>query len=89
MAWPGGLPAEATRLDGHPDPERWAAAAARWEALAQPYPAAYAGWWTRADQDLASRRRVRGDGLGGRWAVFTAAGPRLSHEGYVHAEPPR
>ncbi len=36
--------AEATRLDGHADPERWAAAAASWEALAQPYPAAYARW---------------------------------------------
>jgi ATP/maltotriose-dependent transcriptional regulator MalT len=36
--------AEATRLDGHADPERWAATAASWEALAQPYPAAYARW---------------------------------------------
>jgi DNA-binding CsgD family transcriptional regulator len=36
--------AEATRLDGHSDPDRWAAAAGSWEALAQPYPAAYARW---------------------------------------------
>jgi ATP/maltotriose-dependent transcriptional regulator MalT len=36
--------AEATRLDGHPDPDRWEAAAASWETLAQPYPAAYARW---------------------------------------------
>jgi DNA-binding CsgD family transcriptional regulator len=36
--------AEATRLDSHADPERWAAVAASWEALAQPYPAAYARW---------------------------------------------
>jgi DNA-binding CsgD family transcriptional regulator len=36
--------AEATRLDGRSDPERWAAAAASWEALAEPYPAAYARW---------------------------------------------
>jgi ATP/maltotriose-dependent transcriptional regulator MalT len=36
--------AEATRLDGKSDPERWAAATAAWEALAQPYPAAYARW---------------------------------------------
>jgi DNA-binding CsgD family transcriptional regulator len=36
--------AEATRLDGHPDPERWAAAASAWDQLAQPYPAAYARW---------------------------------------------
>jgi DNA-binding CsgD family transcriptional regulator len=34
--------AEATRLDGHSDPECWTAAAASWEQLAQPYPAAYA-----------------------------------------------
>jgi DNA-binding CsgD family transcriptional regulator len=36
--------AEATRLQGQPDPERWAAAATRWEELAQPYPAAYTRW---------------------------------------------
>jgi DNA-binding CsgD family transcriptional regulator/tetratricopeptide (TPR) repeat protein len=36
--------AEAARLDGQSDPERWAAAAAGWEALGQPYPAAYARW---------------------------------------------
>jgi ATP/maltotriose-dependent transcriptional regulator MalT len=36
--------AEATRLDGHADPDRWAAAAVAWDQLAQPYPAAYARW---------------------------------------------
>jgi DNA-binding CsgD family transcriptional regulator len=36
--------AEATRLEGQSDPERWAAAAASWEALDQPYRAAYARW---------------------------------------------
>jgi DNA-binding CsgD family transcriptional regulator/tetratricopeptide (TPR) repeat protein len=36
--------AEATRLDGRSDPDCWAAAVASWEALAQPYPAAYARW---------------------------------------------
>jgi DNA-binding CsgD family transcriptional regulator/tetratricopeptide (TPR) repeat protein len=36
--------AEATRLDGKSDPERWAAAAAAWDQLGQPYPAAYARW---------------------------------------------
>jgi DNA-binding CsgD family transcriptional regulator len=36
--------AEATRLEGHSDPKRWAAAATRWEELDQPYPAAYARW---------------------------------------------
>ena len=36
--------AEAGRLEGHADPERWAAAAAAWDQLAQPYPASYARW---------------------------------------------
>jgi DNA-binding CsgD family transcriptional regulator len=36
--------AEATRLEGESDPERWAAAAACWDELRQPYPAAYARW---------------------------------------------
>jgi DNA-binding CsgD family transcriptional regulator/tetratricopeptide (TPR) repeat protein len=46
--------AEATRLQGHSDPERWAAAAARWEELDQPYPAAYARWH-QADALLTRR----------------------------------
>jgi ATP/maltotriose-dependent transcriptional regulator MalT len=36
--------AEATRLLGRSDPERWAAAVTAFEALGQPYPAAYARW---------------------------------------------
>jgi ATP/maltotriose-dependent transcriptional regulator MalT len=36
--------AEATRLDGRSDPECWAAVAAAWDQLAQPYRAAYARW---------------------------------------------
>jgi DNA-binding NarL/FixJ family response regulator len=36
--------AEATRLAGESDPECWAAVAAAWDQLAQPYPAAYARW---------------------------------------------
>jgi DNA-binding CsgD family transcriptional regulator len=46
--------AELTRLEGEPSPPRWAAAAARWEALGQPYPAAYAHW-REAEALLASR----------------------------------
>jgi DNA-binding CsgD family transcriptional regulator len=46
--------AELTRLEGEPSPPRWAAAAARWEALGQPYPAAYARW-RQAEALLASR----------------------------------
>jgi DNA-binding CsgD family transcriptional regulator len=51
--------AEATRLDGHSDPERWAAAAASWEALAQPYPAAYARW--HQAEALLTRRGARAE----------------------------
>jgi DNA-binding CsgD family transcriptional regulator/tetratricopeptide (TPR) repeat protein len=36
--------AELARLDGRGDPGRWAAAAAAWERLGEPYPAAYARW---------------------------------------------
>jgi DNA-binding CsgD family transcriptional regulator/tetratricopeptide (TPR) repeat protein len=35
---------ERARLDGRPDPNRWEAAAAAWQALGRPYPAAYAQW---------------------------------------------
>jgi ATP/maltotriose-dependent transcriptional regulator MalT len=49
--------AEATRLEGQPDPERWAVAAASWEALAQPYPAAYARW--RQAEALLTRGGAR------------------------------
>jgi DNA-binding CsgD family transcriptional regulator len=49
--------AEATRLDGHSDSERWAAAATSWEALAQPYPAAYARW--RQAEALLTGRGTR------------------------------
>jgi len=36
--------AELARLDGHSDPDLWAAAAKAWELLGEPYPAAYARW---------------------------------------------
>ncbi len=36
--------AELTRLEDESSPARWAAAAAHWDALGQPYPAAYARW---------------------------------------------
>jgi ATP/maltotriose-dependent transcriptional regulator MalT len=36
--------AEKSRLDGHSNPALWAAAAARWDELGRPYPAAYARW---------------------------------------------
>jgi DNA-binding CsgD family transcriptional regulator len=36
--------AEATRLRGRSNPDRWATAAQRWDQLDQPHPAAYAHW---------------------------------------------
>jgi DNA-binding CsgD family transcriptional regulator len=61
--------AEATRLDGHADPERWAAAAAAWDQLAQPYRAAYARW--RQAEALLTQH--------GTWAAATTA-LRQAHE---------
>ncbi|HEY3239547.1 MAG TPA: response regulator transcription factor, partial [Acidimicrobiia bacterium] len=46
--------AEFARVAGKADPEAWAAAAARWNELGHPYPAAYATW--REAEALLSRR---------------------------------
>jgi ATP/maltotriose-dependent transcriptional regulator MalT len=43
-AWHGTALAEQTRQQGRPDPAAWAAAAADWEQLGQPYRLAYAGY---------------------------------------------
>jgi DNA-binding CsgD family transcriptional regulator len=43
-AWHGTALAEQTRQQGRPDPAAWAAAAAAWEQLGQPYRLAYAGY---------------------------------------------
>jgi DNA-binding CsgD family transcriptional regulator len=51
--------AEATRLEGRSDPGRWAAAAAAWDQLEQPYPAAYARW--RQAEALLARRGPRAE----------------------------
>jgi DNA-binding CsgD family transcriptional regulator len=51
--------AEATRLEARSDPERFAAAAAAWDRLAQPYPAAYARW--RQAEALLARRGSRAE----------------------------
>jgi DNA-binding CsgD family transcriptional regulator len=50
--------AEATRLDGQSDPEAWAGAAQEFEALSQPYDAAYARF-REAEALLAGRKDVR------------------------------
>jgi DNA-binding CsgD family transcriptional regulator len=49
--------AERSRLDGVPDPDRWAGAAARWDGLSFPAPAAYCRW-REAEALLASGRRA-------------------------------
>jgi DNA-binding CsgD family transcriptional regulator len=49
--------AEATRLHGRSDPGCWAAVAAAWDQLAQPYPAAYARW--RQAEALLTRHGTR------------------------------
>lgn len=46
--------AEFGRVAGKADPEMWAAAAARWNELGHPYPAAYATW--REAEALLARR---------------------------------
>jgi DNA-binding CsgD family transcriptional regulator/tetratricopeptide (TPR) repeat protein len=46
--------AEASRLQGRSDPERWAVASACLEALGQPYPAAYTRW-REAEAVLSAR----------------------------------
>ena len=48
--------AEFSRLEGTPDPDRWAAAAAAWEALQIPYEAGYA-LMREAEATLAQHRR--------------------------------
>ncbi len=53
-AWAALGEAEAARLQGPSDPERWAAAAAGWKRLGQPYHAAYARW-REAEALLAAR----------------------------------
>jgi DNA-binding CsgD family transcriptional regulator len=65
--------AEFARLQGRTDPAPWEAAARRWEALRQPYPAAYATW--RAAEALAAdpSRRADAERLA-RHAAQTAAG---------------
>ena len=48
--------AEAARAAGAGDPARWAAAAAAWEAVDRPYPAALAGWRQAEAHALAGDR---------------------------------
>jgi DNA-binding CsgD family transcriptional regulator/tetratricopeptide (TPR) repeat protein len=55
-AWQATARAELTRQQGRPDPAAWAAAAAAWQRLGQPYRVAYAGF-RHAEALLAARDR--------------------------------
>jgi DNA-binding CsgD family transcriptional regulator len=62
--------AERTRQHGQPDPAAWAAAAAAWERLGQPYRVAYAGF-RQAEALLASGDRESATVVLGRAAEVT------------------
>jgi DNA-binding CsgD family transcriptional regulator len=89
--------AEHSRLHGHPDPAGWAATAAEWEALGQPYPAACARW-REAEALLATRAsRARAEqALGAAHAVAVRLGAvplrreleLLAQRGRLRLEPP-
>jgi len=89
--------AEHSRLHGHPDPAGWAAAAAEWEALGQPYPAACARW-REAEALLATKApRARAEqALGAAHAVAVRLGATplrrelelLAQRGRLRLEPP-
>jgi DNA-binding CsgD family transcriptional regulator/tetratricopeptide (TPR) repeat protein len=51
--------AELARLDGHSEPDLWAAAATAWERIGVPYPAAYARWRQAEALLLGGRGRER------------------------------
>jgi DNA-binding CsgD family transcriptional regulator len=89
--------AEQARLHGRPDPAAWAAAAAGWEALGQPYPAACARW--REAEALLATRAPRAEVERAVWAahevaVRLGAAPlrreleRLARRGRVRLERP-
>ena len=63
--------AELTRLSGRSDPESWAAAAERWEALAMPLERAYAEWRQAEALLLAGRARSEAGDLLSRAAAST------------------
>jgi DNA-binding CsgD family transcriptional regulator/tetratricopeptide (TPR) repeat protein len=89
--------AEQARLHGRPDPAAWAAAAAGWEALGQPYPAACARW--REAEALLAGRAPRAEVEQSLWAAHAVAArlgaaplrrelEKLARRGRVRLEPP-
>ena len=94
-----GAEAEPARAQGRSDPARWAAAAAAWDALERPYPAAVARWREveahvgAGDRDAAAARLetalAAARGLGSRWLAAEleglAARARLRVEAAVAA----
>jgi DNA-binding CsgD family transcriptional regulator len=89
--------AEHSRLHGYPDPAGWAATAAEWEALGQPYPTACARW-REAEALLATKAsRARAErALGAAHAVAVRLGATplrrelelLAQRGRLRLEPP-
>jgi DNA-binding CsgD family transcriptional regulator len=89
--------AEHARLYGRANPAAWAAAAARWEALGQPYSAACSGW-REAEMLLATRApRAQAEGAlqaAHQVAVQLGAAPlrreleRLAERGRLRLEAP-
>jgi DNA-binding CsgD family transcriptional regulator len=63
--------AEQARLHGRPDPAAWAAAAAQWEELGQPYPAARARF--RQAEAMLATRAPRARVEEALWAAHTVA----------------
>jgi DNA-binding NarL/FixJ family response regulator len=63
--------AEQARLHGRPDPAAWAAAAAQWDALGHPYPAARARF--RQAEAMLATRAPRAGVEEALWAAHTVA----------------
>jgi DNA-binding CsgD family transcriptional regulator len=89
--------AERTRQHGRPDPTAWAAAAAAWERLGQPYRAAYAGFRqaeallaASGDRDTAAAVLGRAAAITGRLGArpLDAEVQALARRARLHLRPP-
>jgi DNA-binding CsgD family transcriptional regulator/tetratricopeptide (TPR) repeat protein len=83
-AWHATALAERTRQEGPSDPAAWAAAAAEWQRLGQPYRAAYAGY-RHAEALLAAGDRDAAAVVLGRAAAITGRLGARPLEGEVQA----
>jgi DNA-binding CsgD family transcriptional regulator len=95
-AWQASALAERTRQHGRPDPAAWAAAAAAWERLGQPYRVAYAGFRQAEVLLAAGDRDVAAVVLGRAAAITDRLGARpldaevqaLARRGRLDLAPP-